>query len=145
MVVQCRIVDMAGIGMTDLGPEALNFVKQIGNALGHNYPERQAVIYVVNVPTYFNLLWRMVAACSHSTPSVNLSTRRWLCIPSLPTPTHPLVIFPLPANHLTRTREGSCNPPGCLVLQRRMRMSRALTRGEKLSRPTCVVTRSWRP
>jgi len=58
----CRIVDMSGIGMTDLGPEALNFVKQIGNALGHNYPERQAVIYVVNVPTYFNLLWRMLAS-----------------------------------------------------------------------------------
>jgi hypothetical protein len=26
----CRIVDMKGVGMTDLGPEALNFVKVTG-------------------------------------------------------------------------------------------------------------------
>jgi len=55
-----RILDVAGVNVMDMTSEILNFIREVGNMLGHNYPERQALIYIVNVPPMFDMLWRMV-------------------------------------------------------------------------------------
>ncbi|CAH0516479.1 unnamed protein product [Peronospora belbahrii] len=54
------VLDMSGIGMYDLGGEVLDFIKRASAFTGAHYPERSAHIFIVNIPGWFSMAWRMV-------------------------------------------------------------------------------------
>ncbi|CAH0493996.1 unnamed protein product [Peronospora farinosa] len=54
------VLDVAGIGMYDLGGEVLDFIKRASAFTGAHYPERSARIFIINTPGWFNMVWRMV-------------------------------------------------------------------------------------
>lgn len=54
------VLDVTGIGMYDLGGEVLDFIKRASAFTGAHYPERSAHIFIINIPGWFNMIWRMV-------------------------------------------------------------------------------------
>ncbi|CAI5738370.1 unnamed protein product [Peronospora destructor] len=54
------VLDVAGIGMYDLGGEVLDFIKRASAFTSAHYPERSAHIFIVNTPGWFNMVWRIV-------------------------------------------------------------------------------------
>ncbi|KAL3667457.1 hypothetical protein V7S43_007679 [Phytophthora oleae] len=54
------VLDVTGIGMYDLGGEVLDFIKRASAFTGDHYPERSAHIFIINIPGWFNMIWRMV-------------------------------------------------------------------------------------
>lgn len=54
------VLDVTGIGMSDLGGEVLDFIKRASSFTGAHYPERSAHIFIINIPGWFNMIWRMV-------------------------------------------------------------------------------------
>lgn len=54
------VLDVSGIGMYDLGGEVLDFIKRASAFTGAHYPERSAHIFIINIPGWFNMIWRMV-------------------------------------------------------------------------------------
>lgn len=55
-----RIIDVQGVSIFDLSTEVLRFLREVGDMYGVNYPERQHKIFVINVPAYFSVLWKLV-------------------------------------------------------------------------------------
>ncbi|KAK9813592.1 hypothetical protein WJX73_009044 [Symbiochloris irregularis] len=64
------LIDLKGMGMTDMGSDAFNFGKNLAIMIGQNFPERVSRIFVVHVPGFFSLLWRIVE------PMLSPNTRR---------------------------------------------------------------------
>jgi CRAL/TRIO domain len=59
------IIDVGTVRMGDLAGDNLDYVKKtIGYANAH-YPERSHVIYLVNAPMWFSILWRIVRPLVH--------------------------------------------------------------------------------
>jgi hypothetical protein len=59
------IIDVENVKMFDLAGDNLNFVKKsIGFANCH-YPERSFVIYIINAPTWFSFLWKVIKPMIH--------------------------------------------------------------------------------
>ena len=54
------IIDLNGIGLTDFVGECVDFVKKTAQFTGQHYPERAGFIYVVNVPSWFKVIWNVV-------------------------------------------------------------------------------------
>jgi len=55
-----RICDFKGIGLGDISDsEAVGLGKQMMDILEQYYPERMAKAFVVNIPSFFSILWRM--------------------------------------------------------------------------------------
>jgi len=54
------VLDVTGIGMYDLGGEVLDFIKRASAFTGAHYPERSAHIFIINIPGWFNMIWRMI-------------------------------------------------------------------------------------
>ena len=54
------VVDISGIGMSDIGGEVLDFIKKASAVSGAHYPERSAHIYIINVPSWFSWTWNMI-------------------------------------------------------------------------------------
>ncbi|KAJ0405314.1 hypothetical protein P43SY_001073 [Pythium insidiosum] len=54
------VLDVSGIGMSDLGGEVLDFIKRASAFTGAHYPERSAHIFIINIPGWFNMIWRMI-------------------------------------------------------------------------------------
>lgn len=54
------VLDVSGIGMSDVGGEVLEFIKRASAFTGAHYPERSAHIFIINIPGWFNMIWRMV-------------------------------------------------------------------------------------
>jgi len=54
------IVDLEGIRISDFCGECVDFVRRACAFCNQHYPERSGCILVVNVPTYFKLIWRVV-------------------------------------------------------------------------------------
>ncbi|ETW09420.1 hypothetical protein H310_00028 [Aphanomyces invadans] len=55
------VLDVNGIGFYDLAGDVLLFVRQATGFVSANYPERSAQIFIVNVPTWFNMVWSVVS------------------------------------------------------------------------------------
>ena len=56
-----RIYDLKGIGLMDLADkEAISLGQQMMDLLEKYYPERMALAFVVNAPSFFSTIWRMV-------------------------------------------------------------------------------------
>src|SRR3546814_6244607 len=68
------VLDMEGVGLKDLGGEALEFMKQASKIVQEHYVERCHKMFLVNVPYMFSFIWRIVQ------PMVNENTRRKITI-----------------------------------------------------------------
>lgn len=63
------VIDVQGMGMSSVGGEVLDFIKKAGNITNHHYPERSTHIFIINVPSWFSFVWKLVR------PIVNPVTR----------------------------------------------------------------------
>lgn len=54
------ILDVEGIGISDFAGEAVEYVRKAAGVSGKHYPERCAYIFVINVPSWFNMIWNTV-------------------------------------------------------------------------------------
>lgn len=54
------VLDVDGIGFTDFAGEAVDYVRKASAVSGQHYPERCAYIFVINVPSWFNVIWNTV-------------------------------------------------------------------------------------
>nr|CCA24767.1 SEC14 cytosolic factor putative [Albugo laibachii Nc14] len=54
------VLDVSGIGMSSLGGEVLDFIKRASTFTAAHYPERSAHIFIINIPGWFNMIWRIV-------------------------------------------------------------------------------------
>ncbi|OQR99163.1 hypothetical protein THRCLA_06588 [Thraustotheca clavata] len=54
------VIDVEGIGMADFAGEVVDYIRKASSFTGKHYPERCAYIFVVNVPMWFNMIWKVV-------------------------------------------------------------------------------------
>ncbi|KAI9906188.1 hypothetical protein PsorP6_002757 [Peronosclerospora sorghi] len=54
------VLDVDGIGISDFAGEAVEYVRKAASISGKHYPERCAYIFVINVPSWFNIIWNTV-------------------------------------------------------------------------------------
>jgi hypothetical protein len=54
------VIDLDGIGFRDFAGEVVDFVKRASSFTGAHYPERSGTIYVINVPSWFSVIWNVV-------------------------------------------------------------------------------------
>lgn len=54
-----------GISFSDLAGPLFDFVKTLSAFVGPNYPERLNVVFLINVPTWFNVIWKMMYPLVH--------------------------------------------------------------------------------
>eukprot|EP00602_Paraphysomonas_sp_CaronLab_P003563 CAMPEP_0185027420 /NCGR_PEP_ID=MMETSP1103-20130426/12453_1 /TAXON_ID=36769 /ORGANISM="Paraphysomonas bandaiensis, Strain Caron Lab Isolate" /LENGTH=627 /DNA_ID=CAMNT_0027561407 /DNA_START=472 /DNA_END=2352 /DNA_ORIENTATION=- len=59
------VIDIEKVGMGDLAGDALDFVRKSVAIANHHYPERAFVIFLVNVPSWFSFIWRVVKPLVH--------------------------------------------------------------------------------
>ncbi|KAG1691003.1 hypothetical protein DVH05_027285 [Phytophthora capsici] len=64
-----KIYDIKGISMADLSSDVVNYTKKWGEVSATYNPERVYQIFIINPPTWFNLIWKLVS------PLVNPKTR----------------------------------------------------------------------
>jgi len=55
------ILDLEGMSIFDFTGEVVEFVKRTAKFTGEHYPARSATIFVVNVPSWFNIIWKVVS------------------------------------------------------------------------------------
>jgi len=54
------VIDLDGIRLRDFVGEVVDFVKRASLFCTKHYPERSGSIYVINVPTWFSVIWAVV-------------------------------------------------------------------------------------
>lgn len=54
------VIDLDGIGIRDFAGEVVDFVKRASSFTGAHYPERSGAIYIINVPSWFSVIWNVV-------------------------------------------------------------------------------------
>lgn len=54
------IIDLDGIRMRDFFGETVDFVKKAAGFSAQHYPERAGTVFVINVPSWFKLIWQVV-------------------------------------------------------------------------------------
>ncbi|GLD92408.1 hypothetical protein PINS_up000941 [Pythium insidiosum] len=54
------VLDVDGIGFSDFAGEAVEYVRHAASVSGSHYPERCAYIFIINVPSWFNVIWNTV-------------------------------------------------------------------------------------
>lgn len=54
------VIDLDGIRLQDFVGDVVRFVKSAADFTSKHYPERSGNIFVVNVPRWFNVIWRVV-------------------------------------------------------------------------------------
>jgi CRAL/TRIO domain len=54
------IIDLEGIRMRDFFGETIDFVKKAAAISAQHYPERAGCVFIVNVPSWFKLIWQVV-------------------------------------------------------------------------------------
>lgn len=64
-----KIFDMKGISMGDVSGDVFTFMKTLGVTIAEYNPERIFQVFIVNPPSWFNLIWKLVS------PSINPKTR----------------------------------------------------------------------
>ena len=55
------IIDLSGMGMRDFAGEVVDFVKKTSAFTAAHYPERSGNIFVINVPSWFSIIWKTVS------------------------------------------------------------------------------------
>jgi hypothetical protein len=54
------VIDLEGIGFRDFAGDVVDFVKRASSFCGDHYPERSGSIYLINVPSWFSVIWNAV-------------------------------------------------------------------------------------
>lgn len=54
------VIDLDGMRLRDFAGEVVTFVKRAASFTGEHYPERSGTIYILNAPSFFQLIWRAV-------------------------------------------------------------------------------------
>jgi len=54
------VIDLDGIGFRDFAGEVVDFVKKASSFTAAHYPERSGSIFVINVPSWFSVIWNVV-------------------------------------------------------------------------------------
>jgi hypothetical protein len=54
------VIDLEGIRISDFVGDCVKYVKQCSHFTGEHYPERAGFIFVINVPMWFNMIWKVV-------------------------------------------------------------------------------------
>ena len=54
------VIDLEGIGFRDFAGEVVDFVKKASSFTAAHYPERSGSIFVINVPSWFSVIWNVV-------------------------------------------------------------------------------------
>ncbi|TMW65327.1 hypothetical protein Poli38472_007969 [Pythium oligandrum] len=54
------VLDVEGIGISDFVGEAVEYVRNAASVSGSHYPERCAYIFIINVPSWFSMIWNTV-------------------------------------------------------------------------------------
>lgn len=67
--VMLKIYDIKGISMSDVSGDVFNYTKQLGEIVAEYNPERIYQVFILNPPTWFNLIWKLVS------PLINPKTR----------------------------------------------------------------------
>ena len=55
------VIDLRGMGMRDFAGEVVDFVKKTSTFTAAHYPERSGSIFVINVPSWFSIIWKTVS------------------------------------------------------------------------------------
>ncbi|CAI5717983.1 unnamed protein product [Peronospora effusa] len=64
-----KVYDIKGISMVDLSSDVVNYTKKWGEVIATYNPERVYQVFLINPPSWFNLIWKLVS------PLVNSKTR----------------------------------------------------------------------
>ncbi len=56
------VIDLDGVRLRDFVGDVVTFVKSAASFTGKHYPDRCGTIYVLNAPSFFQLIWRRVVA-----------------------------------------------------------------------------------
>ncbi|KAF1315545.1 Sec14 cytosolic factor, partial [Globisporangium splendens] len=67
--VMLKIYDIKGISWGDVSGDVFNYMKQLGEIVAEYNPERIYQVFILNPPTWFNLIWKLVS------PLINPKTR----------------------------------------------------------------------
>lgn len=67
--VMLKIYDIKGISMSDVSGDVFNYMKQLGEIVAEYNPERIYQVFIVNPPSWFNFIWKLVS------PLINPKTR----------------------------------------------------------------------
>jgi len=59
------VIDMAGLSLSDVKGEALEFVRKTVSYANQHYPERAHTIFLVNVPSWFSWTYKMLKPLIH--------------------------------------------------------------------------------
>ena len=61
------IIDMENLKMNSIiyGGDTLDFVKKMVGIANLHYPERSLVMFVINAPSWFSMLWKMIKPMIH--------------------------------------------------------------------------------
>jgi len=54
------VLDLDGIRLGDFVGDVMDFVKRASKLCSLHYPERAGTVFVINVPRWFNIIWRVV-------------------------------------------------------------------------------------
>jgi len=67
------ILDARGIGMRDLAGEVLEFVRCCTSVMQKHYPQRSFKIFMINVPSWFGMIWKIVKPLLNETTKAKTS------------------------------------------------------------------------
>lgn len=74
VVRQCKIMDLSGVGRRHYNRPGLAYLKSLLHVTQLHYPEMMGNLWIVNAPTIFNLIWKIVK------PWINEQTLSKICI-----------------------------------------------------------------
>ena len=59
------ILDVENVGIMDLRGNALEFLKSASKIVQLHYVERSSKMFIINAPSWFSVLWKVVAPMLH--------------------------------------------------------------------------------
>ena len=60
MARSITVVDLEGMRMMDFVGECVEYIRRCSEFTGQHYPERAGFVYVINVPSWFSMIWSVV-------------------------------------------------------------------------------------
>jgi len=54
------VLDVRGVGLKDARGKAMDFIRQASKFQAAHYPERSFQIWIINVPSWFGLIWKVI-------------------------------------------------------------------------------------
>jgi hypothetical protein len=65
MAKSISVIDINNIRMGDIGGENLDFIRKTISIANMHYPERAYVIFIVNAPSWFSWIWKLLKPFVH--------------------------------------------------------------------------------